>query len=784
MLKLVKMNKDYLTPNYKVEALRNVNVEFRKNEFVSILGPSGCGKTTLLNIIGGLDRYTKGDLFIDKKSTKNFKDSDWDAYRNHSIGFVFQSYNLISHSTVLSNVELALTLSGVSKQERKQRAVKVLEQVGLHDQLYKKPNQLSGGQMQRVAIARALINDPSIILADEPTGALDTETSKQILDILKEVSKDRLVIMVTHNDKLAAKYSNRIIKLLDGEIVGDSNPYNSEFEERKDKGGKKTSMSFFTALFLSFKNLTTKKTRTILTAFGGSIGIIGVALILALSNGFQQYIDKMQADTMSNFPLTIQEEAIDISALNFDRNTELEEYTELEKIFINKITERFKDIQITNKITDEYIENALNTIPEELYHSISYEKPHNINIYKEVTMGNNITQYEQMRKGAGSRTIWKEIIDNQEFLMGQYDVLEGRFPQNEQELVIVLDRYNRISDSVLMSLGLLNPLDQTRDSFDFSEIMNSEFRWISNDLLYPLKDNPAEDTGPFVNGRSNNEEVVNENIYNQGLKLEIVGIIRPNENTRMGAIESTVGYTSMLTEYVLENSKESNIVNWMSQVENKNVNPFNGQLMTEKEHGDLVATFGGVDKITKVNIYPKDFQTKDKIKEHLDNYNESVENEEDRVYYTDYVELLVSSMNTAIISISYVLIAFTSISLVVSSIMIGIITYVSVIERTKEIGILRSLGARKKDISRVFIAESAIIGFSAGLIGVVIGFILTFPINSIINRLVPEIGNIAKVNILHALILIAISVLLTLIAGFIPSRIAAKKDPVIALRTE
>lgn len=784
MLKLVKMSKDYLTPNYKVEALRNVNVEFRKNEFVSILGPSGCGKTTLLNIIGGLDRYTKGDLFIDKKSTKNFKDSDWDAYRNHSIGFVFQSYNLISHSTVLSNVELALTLSGVSKQERKQRAVKVLEQVGLHDQLYKKPNQLSGGQMQRVAIARALINDPSIILADEPTGALDTETSKQILDILKEVSKDRLVIMVTHNDKLAAKYSNRIIKLLDGEIVGDSNPYNSEFEERKDKGGKKTSMSFFTALFLSFKNLTTKKTRTILTAFGGSIGIIGVALILALSNGFQQYIDKMQADTMSNFPLTIQEEAIDINALNFDRNTELEEYTELEKIFINKITERFKDIQITNKITDEYIENALNTIPEELYHSISYEKPHNINIYKEVTMGNNITQYEQMRKGAGSRTIWKEIIDNQEFLMGQYDVLEGRFPQNEQELVIVLDRYNRISDSVLMSLGLLNPLDQTRDSFDFSEIMNSEFRWISNDLLYPLKDNPAEDTGPFVNGRSNNEEVVNENIYNQGLKLEIVGIIRPNENTRMGAIESTVGYTSMLTEYVLENSKESNIVNWMSQVENKNVNPFNGQLMTEKEHGDLVATFGGVDKITKVNIYPKDFQTKDKIKEHLDNYNESVENEEDRVYYTDYVELLVSSMNTAIISISYVLIAFTSISLVVSSIMIGIITYVSVIERTKEIGILRSLGARKKDISRVFIAESAIIGFSAGLIGVVIGFILTFPINSIINRLVPEIGNIAKVNILHALILIAISVLLTLIAGFIPSRIAAKKDPVIALRTE
>ncbi|HHU59345.1 TPA: ATP-binding cassette domain-containing protein [bacterium] len=784
MLKLVKMNKDYLTPNYKVEALRNVNVEFRKNEFVSILGPSGCGKTTLLNIIGGLDRYTKGDLFIDKKSTKKFKDSDWDAYRNHSIGFVFQSYNLISHSTVLSNVELALTLSGVSKQERKQRAVKVLEQVGLHDQLYKKPNQLSGGQMQRVAIARALINDPSIILADEPTGALDTETSKQILDILKEVSKDRLVIMVTHNDKLAAEYSNRIIKLLDGEIVGDSNPYNSEFEERKDKGGKKTSMSFFTALFLSFKNLTTKKTRTILTAFGGSIGIIGVALILALSNGFQQYIDKMQADTMSNFPLTIQEEAIDISALNFDRNTELEEYTELEKIFINKITERFKDIQITNKITDEYIENALNTIPKELYHSISYEKPHNINIYKEVTLGNNIKQYEQMRRGSGSGAIWKEIIDNQEFLLSQYDVLKGRFPEDKQELVIVLDRYNRISDSVLMSLGLLNPLDQTRDSFDFDEIIGSEFRWISNDLLYPLKDNPAEDTGPFINGRSNNEDVVNEGIYNQGLKLEIVGIIRPNENTRMGAIESTVGYTSMLTDYVLENSKESNIVNWMTQEENKNINPFSGQLMTDKEHEDHLAALGGIDKITKVNIYPKDFKTKDKIKEHLDNYNENIENEEDRVYYTDYVELLISSMNTAIKSISYVLIAFTSISLVVSSIMIGIITYVSVIERTKEIGILRSLGARKKDISRVFIAESAIIGFSAGLIGVVIGFILTFPINRIINRLVPEIGNIAKANILHALILIAISVLLTLIAGFIPSKIAAKKDPVIALRTE
>lgn len=791
MLKLINIEKNYYMGSTTVQALKKVNLEFRKSEFVAILGPSGCGKTTLLNLIGGLDRYTDGDIVINNKSTKEYKDADWDAYRNHSIGFVFQNYNLIPHLKVLSNVELALTLSGISIEERKKRAIDALNKVGLHDQIYKLPNQLSGGQMQRVAIARALVNDPDILLADEPTGALDSETSIQIMEILKEVAKDRLVIMVTHNPDLANQYATRIIRLLDGVVISDSNPYQAEVAKKDQTKGerlKHTSMSFLTALALSFQNLLTKKARTILTAFAGSIGIIGIALVLALSNGFQSYVDKMQADTLSSYPLIISRESVDFaSAAELNMDTSLQEYPEGDTIFINKLMEKLNGIIIRNNITEDYIENVIEKIDPALINGITYSRGVRLNIFKQMSINNSI-YYRQISAqndmssvmNFSGADIWQEIIDNQSFIESQYDVIAGRLPQNKDEIIIQVDKYNQITDITLLSLGVLTPMSSV-DTLTFNDLLSLEYKLILNDDLYSY--DSVNDR--FVSQVDRNDTITTD-VYNKGLTLKVVGIVRVNELTNTGSITGAIGYTKELTDYILEEAGKSEIVLW--QKANPTKDPLTGQAYpadqnVEEQYYNTMSRLGGITTPKAINIYPVDFKAKTEIKKYLDNYNQTQEDEVNRIYYTDVMDLLVKSINTTINAISYVLIAFTSISLVVSSIMIGIITYISVLERTKEIGILRSIGARKKDISRVFNAETLIIGFVAGIIGIGVTLLLSIPINIIIDNLV-NISNIAALKTYHAIFLVLISMALTLIAGLIPSRIAAKKDPVIALRTE
>lgn len=791
MLKLINIEKNYYMGSTTVQALKKVNLEFRKSEFVAILGPSGCGKTTLLNLIGGLDRYTDGDIVINNKSTKEYKDADWDAYRNHSIGFVFQNYNLIPHLKVLGNVELALTLSGISIEERKKRAIDALNKVGLHDQIYKLPNQLSGGQMQRVAIARALVNDPDILLADEPTGALDSETSIQIMEILKEVAKDRLVIMVTHNPDLANQYATRIIRLLDGVVISDSNPYQAEVAKKDQTKGerlKHTSMSFLTALALSFQNLLTKKARTILTAFAGSIGIIGIALVLALSNGFQSYVDKMQADTLSSYPLIISRESVDFaSAAELNMDTSLQEYPEGDTIFINKLMEKLNGIIIRNNITEDYIENVIEKIDPALINGITYSRGVRLNIFKQMSIKNSI-YYRQISAqndmssvmNFSGADIWQEIIDNQSFIESQYDVIAGRLPQNKDEIIIQVDKYNQITDITLLSLGVLPPMSSV-DTLTFDDLLSLEYKLILNDDLYSY--DSVNDR--FVSQVDRNDTITAD-VYNKGLTLKVVGIVRVNELTNTGSITGAIGYTKELTDYILEEAGKSEIVLW--QKANPSKDPLTGQAYpadqnVEEQYYNTMSRLGGITTPKAINIYPVDFKAKTEIKKYLDNYNQTQEDEVNRIYYTDVMDLLVKSINTTINAISYVLIAFTSISLVVSSIMIGIITYISVLERTKEIGILRSIGARKKDISRVFNAETLIIGFVAGIIGIGVTLLLSIPINIIIDNLV-NISNIAALKTYHAIFLVLISMALTLIAGLIPSRIAAKKDPVIALRTE
>lgn len=791
MLKLINIEKNYYMGSTTVQALKKVNLEFRKSEFVAILGPSGCGKTTLLNLIGGLDRYTDGDIVINNKSTKEYKDADWDAYRNHSIGFVFQNYNLIPHLKVLGNVELALTLSGISIEERKKRAIDTLNKVGLHDQIYKLPNQLSGGQMQRVAIARALVNDPDILLADEPTGALDSETSIQIMEILKEVAKDRLVIMVTHNPDLANQYATRIIRLLDGVVISDSNPYQAEVAKKDQTKGerlKHTSMSFLTALALSFQNLLTKKARTILTAFAGSIGIIGIALVLALSNGFQSYVDKMQADTLSSYPLIISRESVDFaSAAELNMDTSLQEYPEGDTIFINKLMEKLNGIIIRNNITEDYIENVIEKIDPALINGITYSRGVRLNIFKQMSSENSI-YYRQISAqndmssvmNFSGADIWQEIIDNQSFIESQYDVIAGRLPQNKDEIIIQVDKYNQITDITLLSLGVLTPMSSV-DTLTFDDLLSLEYKLILNDDLYSY--DSVNDR--FVSQVDRNDTITAD-VYNKGLTLKVVGIVRVNELTNTGSITGAIGYTKELTDYILEEAGKSEIVLW--QKANPSKDPLTGQAYpadqnVEEQYYNTMSRLGGITTPKAINIYPVDFKAKTEIKKYLDNYNQTQEDEVNRIYYTDVMDLLVKSINTTINAISYVLIAFTSISLVVSSIMIGIITYISVLERTKEIGILRSIGARKKDISRVFNAETLIIGFVAGIIGIGVTLLLSIPINIIIDNLV-NISNIAALKTYHAIFLVLISMALTLIAGLIPSRIAAKKDPVIALRTE
>jgi len=787
MLQLRDIKKNYIIGQLKIKALKGVSLDFRKNEFVAILGQSGSGKTTLMNLIGGLDQYTSGDLLINGKSTKDFLDKDWDNYRNKRIGFIFQSYNLIPHQTVIANVELAMTLSGISSEERKKRAIEVLTEVGLDDQLYKKPNQLSGGQMQRVAIARALVNNPEVLLADEPTGALDTKTSEQIMNLIKKVASDRLVIMVTHNPDLAASYANRVIKMSDGLITDDSNPYDASKDvvfknqvesikqiekQTKKKTRDKTSMSFTTALSLSLKNLFTKKGRTILTAIAGSIGIIGVALILSLSTGMNNYIDKIQRDTLSSNPLTISETAFDLNAaMSALENIKVfEKFPTQKKVFVEQVISA-EDVMKRNDITENYITFLEENLKEEWVLDVTYQTGLTLDIY-DVKDVNETKVYNKLQTEAqsggpfgGGASPWTMLV-NDDFINDQYDVIEGRLPKDKSELVLIVDQYNKVSETVLERLGLKEAGDDLEE-VDFSTIFDKDYELTLNDQIYVNVD------GVF---RLKAPQTIN---FDETLTLKVVGIIRQNEQTDQSVHSTGFGYMKELYNYVQTENMNSEIVSFMK--DNPNLNPLTGTAINEATYKTVLRMFGGNDIPNTINIYPSSFEAKENIKETLINYNK--ENKDSAIYYTDLAELLGNFFQQMVNTVSYVLIAFTSISLVVSSIMIGIITYVSVLERTKEIGILRAIGARKKDITRVFNAETFLIGGLAGFIGVFISYLLSFPINSIVYNLT-EVKNISTLSLPSAIVLIVISIGLTVLAGLIPARGASKKDPVLALRTE
>jgi putative ABC transport system permease protein len=759
-----------------VTALKGVSLSFRDSEFVSILGPSGCGKTTMLNIIGGLDRYDSGDLIIGGLSTKEFKASDWDAYRNRSIGFVFQSYNLIGHQTVLQNVEVALTLSGVSASERRRRAKEALASVGLSTQLKKKPNQLSGGQMQRVAIARALVNNPDIILADEPTGALDSQTSVQIMEILKDIAKTRLVIMVTHNGELANRYSSRIIQLLDGELIADSNPPEEDelnMPTEKRERFKKTSMSLFTATSLSFRNLLTKRGRTIITSFAGSIGIIGVALVLFLSQGLSNYMEQMQKDTLSGFPITINttEQSFDMSSRNPLLNRDdsaYEEFPDSEIIYSYDPNENSKTH--TNIITEDYLDyiDGLQQAVPGAVNTISYQRGVNMNIL--VKSGDTVVKLETgSSRGLMSNSVWQEMPDNDDFILSLYDLVgEGsRLPQAENEIALVVDEYNRLNVSFLNSLGLND------ETYKMSDLIGKTLlKVIDNNDFYTSGDNIFTAASPEDYQRLFNE--------GSGVELTIVGILRIKEDAASTYFSKGFVYTSALTDHVVLSAEASDIA--QAQMESSKDVLTGADFADEKAKQARLLYLGADTSPTGINIYPVNFEAKDGIKAYLEAYNEG-KSDEAKVIYSDMAESISDMTGTLLDTVSYVLIGFAAISLLVSTIMIGIITYVSVIERTKEIGILRSVGARKKDISRVFNAEALIIGFTAGIIGVTLSFLISLPINTIILRLT-GIAGIAAFNPFYALLLILGSMALTLIAGFFPSRIAARRDPVEALRTE
>ena len=972
MLKLIDIKKDYLAGDSSVHALKGVNLAFREHEFVAILGHSGCGKTTLLNIVGGLDHYTSGDLIINGKSTKDFTDADWDSYRNHSIGFVFQSYNLIPHQSVLSNVELALTLSGVRPAERRRRAAEALEKVGLGDQLNKKPNQMSGGQMQRVAIARALVNNPDILLADEPTGALDSETSVQIMEILKEISKDKLIIMVTHNPELAQAYASRIIRLKDGQIIGDSDPYEADtgmsgHSERR----KKTSMSLFTALSLSLNNLMTKKARTILTAFAGSIGIIGIALIMSLSNGIQNYIDKVQKDTLSSYPITIQAERVDMTSLMSSmmgvRAEESGRKHDRDAVYASTVLYDMMNSMLSAETEKNnlkpfkaFLEDP-NGEAAPYISSIQYSYDMDMNLYAEDVDGNiSKTDVVELMQRAMSATyggdyssffstygqmyagmnVWQEMLPGENgeavspLLKEQYDLLYGRWPENYDETVLVVSENNEISDLVLYALGLKSndsiaedmqalmaaeTLETKLESWSYEELCEKTFRFIYPADQYQLD----EESGEYID--LTKDELGLRTLYSKGLEVKIVGILRQNDDAMSGMMSGAIGYTHALIEHVIGEAEKKDLVvrqladaehdvfnglpfldredeamtksrkiraaedyiaaagteekadlyvkfmsqpssdyvqglvdeqmeqtsqddvrqmilenypeyaGMIEQMDDSMLNSYIGQMIGQQvreqyaasmsemydtmtpeelaadfdllllEEDDLLwiydnamppvySTSSFKDNLKKlgyvdlespgtINIYASSFENKDAIAKAITHYNDQVD-EEDKISYTDLVALLMSSITTIINVISYVLIAFVAISLVVSSIMIGIITYISVLERTKEIGILRAIGASKRDVSRVFNAETIIIGFTAGAIGIVMTLLLNIPINLIvhdltgiqsINSTLPPVGGVA---------LVIISMLLTFIAGLIPAGIAAKKDPVEALRTE
>ena len=905
LLQLKNIKKDYLSGEETVHALKGIDISFRENEFVSILGQSGCGKTTLLNIIGGLDRYTSGDLVINGRSTKEFRDRDWDSYRNHSVGFVFQSYNLIPHQNVLSNVELALTLSGVSKAERRRRAKEALEKVGLGNQLKKKPNQMSGGQMQRVAIARALVNNPDILLADEPTGALDSETSVQVMEILKEVAKDKLVIMVTHNPELAEQYSTRIIRVLDGEVVSDSMPYTPEQSEIQQVSSapaeKKPSMSYLTALSLSLNNLMTKKGRTILTAFAGSIGIIGIALILSLSSGMQDYINKMEEDTLTSYPITIQEATMDMSSMMgtmMSVNSKGEEH-EPGQVYSSSVMTDIID-SMMSKISTNDLSSFKKVLEEDgneiaaLASEIRYSYPTEIGIYTKNTQNelhrvNPISVLDEIgmgdiasQMGMNSIDVCTELSDNPSTRDSDYELLTGSWPENRNEVVLILNHNYEVTDYTLYALGLKDT-QQLKDAIEKaqqdladggtvkdSDIAQDETTYSYEDMLgLDLRlvlptDCYQENGGVYTDMRDNDRFM--EQVYDSAQQLKVVGIVRTtSENSNE---YGTIGYTSALTSYVVGAVENSDIVK--AQKANPDVDVFTGLPFRDTEAGEAalaaqedsgadagfteaqsqlvadtvaslpemyqsqlsalpeeqqasmlienglltqealdalgsgsqstekvvsdssyesnLAALGAatLDDPNSISLYAASFEDKEALTDALDAYNDKMtaEGKEDQViHYTDYVGMLMSSVTDIVNIVSYVLIAFVGISLVVSSIMIGVITLISVQERTKEIGILRSIGASKRDVSRVFNAETLIIGLGAGVIGIVVTVLLNIPINMIIDHLA-GIGNVAKLPPMGGVILVLISVLLTMIAGLIPAKTAARKDPVEALRTE
>ena len=769
MLQIKNVKKSYTTGTFIQHALKGVSLDFRKNEFVAILGPSGSGKTTLLNIIGGLDRYDEGDLVINNKSTKKFKDTEWDAYRNNCIGFIFQSYNLISHITVLENVEMGMTLSGVSAKKRRKKALEVLDRVGLKEHAHKKPNQLSGGQMQRVAIARALANDPDIILADEPTGALDSKTSVQIMELISEIAKDKLVIMVTHNPDLAKNYATRIIELKDGELISDSNPIKEEEKNNKKFNIKKTAMNFRTALNLSFNNIKTKKGRTLLTAFASSIGIIGIALILALSNGFDIQIDKFERNTLSSLPIIISEQSMELTEekmaeINNDATNDLESYSNEEYVYPTKpATETFMHTNLFDKDYIDYIEK----IDNNLISGISYTRATALNV-----IGNVNGTYMQVPTNMGVFVSIPRKLDESStngVIEDNYDILAGRIPENKNEIILVVDSKNRISTDILSYFNL----DASEEKIKFDDILNKEVKLVLNNDYY-------KQVGDFYTLNTNYEELYNSE---NSETLKIVGIGRGREGNMLVASGYGLGYTEDLVNYVIEKNKDSDIVKKQSNVD---YNVLTGSKFAgddaESEKNNMLSYLGADIIPLAISIYPKDFDSKDEIISYLDKYNES-KSDEEKIIYTDMGQMISSLSGSIMSAITVVLIAFSSISLIVSSIMIGIITYISVLERTKEIGVLRALGARKKDIRRVFNAETFIIGICSGTLGIIIARILVIPANIIIKNLT-DLKDVAQLNPVHAILLIVISVLLTVIGGAIPARVASRKDPVESLRSE
>ena len=814
MLELKKITKIYKTNSLTQKALNNVSIKFRDNEFVSILGQSGSGKTTLLNIVGGLDQYTSGDLVINGISTKKYKDRDWDTYRNHKIGFVFQSYNLISHQTAISNVELALTISGIGKKERQKRAVEALKKVGLEKHMNKKPNQMSGGQMQRVAIARALVNDPDILLADEPTGALDSKTSVQIMDLLKEIARDRLVIMVTHNPELADKYSTRIVKLKDGVITDDSNPYDEKEEKKDESVGKKTSMSFITALTLSLNNLMTKKGRTFLTAFAGSIGIIGIALILSLSNGVSNYIDEKERTTLSNYPLIIEKNSMDMSTIMTSMMSDTKEYDD-DLIHSNNILSSlftyFKTKVNNLKDFKSYLDN--NKELKKYSNDILYSYDLDINLYTKDVDGNNLkvnpteivnnlgnfSKYMQF----GENNVFVELWDNKQMLLDNYTLLAGNLPTNYNEVVLMVDSNNQISDYALYALGLKSK-EELQDLITKSEngedVVSSIEEYSYDDLLglsYKLvlnTDYYVKENGLWIDKSSDNDYL--NNILDNAETIRVVGIIKAGDDTAFTTTGS-IGYTTKLTSHVINSVNESQIVK--EQINNPDINIFTNKAFNDSSDlnkisyngTSLLYTYENNLKILgafdlsnpdTINIFPKNFEAKDKIVDIINDYNKT-KKENDKITFNDTVGLMMDSVTSIVNIISYVLIAFVSISLIVSSIMIGIITYISVLERKKEIGILRAIGARKKDISRVFNAEAIIEGLAAGILGIVVTLLISVVANILVKNVI-GVNNIMNLPIISAIVLILISVFLTFIAGLVPAKMASKKDPVIALREE